>query len=115
TSENGLLNQILGLLLSSAELLDVLPGMVATVRYADVSAWDDYGYTVNGAYSDGSSVTQYADSAGGFVGMSVGTVFGEQKLDENGQLYINEAAGLSANNVRTVIGGKNAGGFIGKS
>ena len=115
TSENGLLNQILGLLLSSEKLLDVLPGMVATVRYADVSAWDDYGYTVNGAYSDGSSVTQYADSAGGFVGMSVGTVFGEQKLDENGQLYINEAAGLSANNVRTVIGGKNAGGFIGKS
>lgn len=115
TSENGLLNQILGLLLSSHELLDVLPGMVATVRYADVSAWDDYGYTVNGAYSDGSNVTQYADSAGGFVGMSVGTVFGEQKLDENGQLYINEAAGLSANNVRTVIGGKNAGGFIGKS
>lgn len=115
TSENGLLNQILGLLLSSDELLEVLPGMVATVRYADVSAWDDYGYTVNGAYSDGSNVTQYADSAGGFVGMSVGTVFGEQKLDENGQLYINEAAGLSANNVRTVIGGKNAGGFIGKS
>ena len=115
TSENGLLNQILGLLLSSEKLLDVLPGMVATVRYADVSAWDDYGYTVNGAYSDGSSVTQYADSAGGFVGMSVGTVFGEQKLDENGQLYINEAAGLSADNVRTVIGGKNAGGFIGKS
>lgn len=114
-TESGLLNQILGLLLDSEELLDILPAMVATIRYADVSAWDDYGYTVSGAYNDGSDNTRYADSAGGFVGRATGTVFGEQVLDEDGKVVINEQAGVSANGVRNVTGGRNAGGFIGKS
>lgn len=114
-TESGLLNQILGLLLDSEELLDILPAMVATIRYADVSAWDDYGYTVSGAYNDGSDNTRYADSAGGFVGRATGTVFGEQVLDEDGTVVINEQAGVSANGVRNVTGGRNAGGFIGKS
>ena len=114
-SENGLLNQILGKILNSSELLEVLPGMVATIKYADVSAWDDYGYVVNGSYSDGSDTTKYADSAGGFAGRSTGTVFGEQTLDADGKLVINEEAGLNAEGVRSVIGGKNAGGFLGKS
>ena len=114
TSENGLLNQILGLLLDSPELLDVLNDVIPTIKYADVSAWNDYGYTVDGSYTDGGTTTKYAEAAGGFAGMAVATVFGEQKLVD-GELVPDGAAGVSAENVRTVIGGKNAGGFIGKT
>lgn len=114
TSENGLLNQILGLLLDSPELLDVLNDVIPTIKYADVSAWNDYGYTVDGSYTDGGTTTRYAEAAGGFAGMAVATVFGEQKLVD-GELVPDGAAGVSAENVRTVIGGKNAGGFIGKT
>lgn len=114
-TENGLLNQILGNILSSDELLEVLSGMISTIKYADVSAWNDYGYVVDGAYSDDSANTKYAEAAGGFVGQSTATVFGEQVLDEDNNVVVNEEAGLSANNVRTVTGGRHAGGFIGKS
>ena len=114
TSENGLLNQILGLLLDSPELLDVLNDVIPTIKYADVSAWNDYGYTVDGSYTDGGTTTKYAEAAGGFAGMAVATIFGEQKLVD-GELVPDGAAGVSAENVRTVIGGKNAGGFIGKT
>ena len=57
-SSSGLLGGLLqGLLQAPGDLLSVLNTTIATVRGADVSAWDDWGIIINGAYADGSGNT----------------------------------------------------------
>lgn len=105
TAGEGLLSQLLNKLLSTpADLIKVLNATVATIRYADVEAWDDWGIIVNGAYASESNNTSYAKAAGGFAGNLEGTVLGEKAEEE---------AGISAQNIRSVIAGEYAGGCFG--
>ena len=105
TAGEGLLSQFLNKLLSTpVDLIKVLNATVATIRYADVEAWDDWGIIVNGAYASGNNNTSYAKAAGGFAGNLEGTVLGEKG---------NEDAGISAQNIRSVIAGEYAGGCFG--
>jgi hypothetical protein len=105
TAGEGLLSQLLNKLLSTpADLIKVLNATVATIRYADVVSWDDWGIIVNGAYASGSNNTSYAKAAGGFAGNLEGTVLGEKAEEE---------AGISAQNIRSVIAGEYAGGCFG--
>ena len=61
TAGEGLLSQLLNKLLSTpADLIKVLNATVATIRYADVESWDDWGIIVNGAYASESNNTSYA-------------------------------------------------------
>ena len=105
TAGEGLLSQLLNKLLSTpADLIKVLNATVATIRYADVVSWDDWGIIVNGAYASGNNNTSYAKAAGGFAGNLEGTVLGEKDT---------EAAGISVQNIRSVIAGEYAGGCFG--
>ena len=92
------------LLDTPADLIKVLNATVATICYADVEAWDDWGIIVNGAYASGSNNTSYAKAAGGFAGNLEGTVLGEKDKED---------AGISAQNIRSVIAGEYAGGCFG--
>ena len=103
----GLLSKLLGTLLNTpTDLIKVLNATVATIRYADVEAWNDWGAIVNGAYDSGGNNTSYAKAAGGFAGMLEGTVLG--KKDE-------ALAGVTAQNIRSVVAGEYAGGCFGIS
>ena len=105
TAGEGLLSQLLNKLLSTpSDLIKVLNATVATIRYADVESWDDWGFIVNGAYTTGKNNTSYAKTAGGFAGMLEGTVLGEKDTSE---------AGISVTNIRSVISGEYAGGCFG--
>jgi hypothetical protein len=105
TAGEGLLSQLLNKLLSTpADLIKVLNATVATIRYADVESWDNWGIIINGAHSNGETNTSYAKAAGGFAGMLEGTVLGEKDKEE---------AGISAQNIRSVIAGEYAGGCFG--
>ena len=105
TAGEGLLSQLLNKLLSTpADLIKVLNATVATISYADVEAWDDWGIIVNGAYASGSNNTSYAKAAGGFAGNLEGTVLGEKGTKE---------AGVSVQNIRSVVAGEYAGGCFG--
>ena len=105
TAGEGLLSQLLNKLLStSSDLIKVLNATVATIRYADVESWDNWGFIVNGAYTTGKNNTSYAKTAGGFAGMLEGTVLGEKDTSE---------AGISVTNIRSVISGEYAGGCFG--
>ena len=105
TAGEGLLSKLLNKLLSTpADLIKVLNATVATIRYADVISWDDWGFIVNGAYATGAENTSYAKTAGGFAGMLEGTVLGEKDKED---------AGISAQNIRSVIAGEYAGGCFG--
>ena len=105
TAGEGLLSQLLNKLLSTpADLIKVLNATVATIRYADVKAWDDWGIIVNGAYASGNNNTSYAKAVGGFAGNLEGTVLGEKGTKE---------AGVSVQNIRSVVAGEYAGGCFG--
>ena len=105
TAGEGLLSQLLNEILKTpAEFIEVMNATVATIRYADVISWDDWGIIVNGAHSNGEANTSYAKAAGGFAGMLEGTVLGEKDKEE---------AGISAQNIRSVIAGEYAGGCFG--
>lgn len=105
TAGEGLLSQLLNKLLSTpSDLIKVLNATVATIRYADVESWDDWGFIVNGAYTTGKNNTFYAKTAGGFAGMLEGTVLGKKDTSE---------AGISVTNIRSVIAGEYAGGCFG--
>ena len=105
TAGEGLLSKLLNKLLSSpSDLIKVLNATVATINYADVESWDDWGFIVNGAYTTGNKNTSYAKTAGGFAGMLEGTVLG--KKDTPG-------TGISVKNIRSVIAGEYAGGCFG--
>ena len=103
----GLLSKLLGTLLNTpTNLIKVLNATVATIRYADVESWNDWGVIVNGAYDGGGKNTSYAKAVGGFAGMLEGTVLG--KKDE-------ALAGVTAQNIRSVVAGEYAGGCFGIS
>ena len=105
TAGEGLLSQLLNKLLNKpADLIKVLNATVATIRYADVVSWDDWGIIVNGAYASESNNTSYAKAAGGFAGNLEGTVLGKKDT---------EAAGISVQNIHSVIAGEYAGGCFG--
>lgn len=106
TAGEGLfLSKLLNKLLDApADFIKVMDATVATIRYADVISWDDWGIIVNGTYSGGGSNTSYAKAAGGFAGSLVGTVLGKKDTKE---------AGISAQGIRSVIAGEYAGGFFG--
>lgn len=105
TAGEGLLSKLLNKLLDTpADLIKVLNATVATIRYADVESWDDWGYIVNGAYTTGENNTSYAKTAGGFAGMLEGTVLGKKD---------SPTAGISVTNIRSVIAGEYAGGCFG--
>lgn len=101
----GLLSKLLGTLLNTpTDLIKVLNATVATIRYADVEAWNDWGVIVNGAYDSGGNNTSYAKAAGGFAGMLEGTVLGKKDVAQ---------AGVSVKNVRSVVSGEYSGGCFG--
>lgn len=105
TAGEGLLSKLLNKLLSTpSDLIKVLNSTVATIRYADVESWDDWGFIVNGAYTTGNKNTSYAKTAGGFAGMLEGTVLGKKDTSE---------AGINVKNIRSVIAGEYAGGCFG--
>lgn len=105
TASEGLLSQLLNKLLSTpSDLIKVLNATVATIRYADVESWDDWGCIVNGVYTTSKDNTSYAKTAGGFAGMLEGTVLGKKDKQE---------AGISVTNIRSVIAGEYAGGCFG--
>lgn len=105
TAGEGLLSQLLNKLLSTpSDLIKVLNATVATIRYADVESWDDWGYIVNGAYTTGENNTSYAKTAGGFAGMLEGTVLGKKDTSDSG---------INVKNIRSVIAGEYAGGCFG--
>lgn len=92
------------LLQTPTDLIQVLNATVSTIRYADVEAWNDWGIIINGAQSNGSVNTSYAKATGGFAGMLEGTVLG--KKDD-------AQAGVTAQNIRSVVAGEYAGGCFG--
>lgn len=105
TAGEGLLSKLLNKLLSTpSDLIKVLNATVATINYADVESWDDWGFIVNGAYTTDNKNTSYAKTAGGFAGMLEGTVLGKKDKQE---------AGISVKNIRSVIAGEYAGGCFG--
>ncbi|MFR8979001.1 Cna B-type domain-containing protein [Catenibacterium sp.] len=105
TAGEGLLSKLLNKLLSTpSDFIKVLNATVATINYADVESWDDWGFIVNGAYTTGKNNTSYAKTAGGFAGMLEGTVLGKKDTSE---------AGINVKNIRSVIAGEYAGGCFG--
>lgn len=104
-SSSGLLGGLLqNLLQTPGDLLSLLNTTISTVRGADVSAWDDWGIIVQGAYTDSSGNTAYAKAVGGFAGEINGAVIGEKDKPESG---------VHVSDIRSVTGGEYAGGFIG--
>ena len=105
SSSGGLLGGLLqSLIKTPGDLLSLLNATLSTVRGADVSAWDDWGIVINGAYTDGSNNTAYAKAAGGFAGEINGAVIGEKDKPDNG---------IHVRTIRSVTGGEYAGGFFG--
>lgn len=104
-SSGGLLGGLLqSLIKTPGDLLSLLNTTISTVRGADVSAWDDWGIIINGAYTNGTGNTAYAKAAGGFAGEINGAVIGELNKSDNG---------VHVSNIRSVTGGEYAGGFFG--
>lgn len=104
-SSGGLLGGLLqSLIKTPGDLLSLLNTTVSTVQGADVSAWDDWGIIINGAYTNGTGNTAYAKAAGGFAGEINGAVIGELNKSDNG---------VHVSNIRSVTGGEYAGGFFG--
>ena len=104
-SSGGLLGGLLqSLIKTPGDLLSLLNTTISTVRGADVSAWDDWGIIINGAYTNDTGNTAYAKTAGGFAGEINGAVIGELNDSTNG---------VHVSNIRSVTGGEYAGGFFG--
>ncbi len=82
-------------------MIKVLNATIATIRYADVEAWDDWGIIVNGAYASGSNNTSYAKAAGRICRKSGRNGIGKKDTEE---------AGVSVQNIRSVIAGEYAEG-----
>lgn len=105
SSSSGLLGGLLQKLIGTpGVLLDVLNATLSTVRAVDVKAWDSYGITIHGAYTNESANTSYAKAVGGFAGEINGAVIGDKD---------DEQLGVNLENVRSVTGGEHAGGFFG--
>jgi len=104
-ASNGLLQGILDHLISTpGDLANVLQATATTIHAAKISAADSqWGFVVDGAYREGDSV-KYAAFAGGFAGSLEASAVGE-KDSASGKIQVE--------NLRSVDGGKYAGGFFG--
>lgn len=105
-ASNGLLQGILDHLISApGYLVEVLQATATTIHAATVSAADkEWGFVVDGAYKDG-DVVKYAAYAGGFAGSLEASIVGESKETAGNQIKVQD--------LRSVDGGKYAGGFFG--
>lgn len=105
-ASNGLLQGILDHLISApGYLVKVLQATATTIHAATVSAADkEWGFVVDGAYKDGDAV-KYAAYAGGFAGSLEASIVGESKETAGNQIKVQD--------LRSVDGGKYAGGFFG--
>lgn len=105
-ASNGLLQGILDHLISApGNLVKVLQATATTIHAATVSAADSkWGFVVDGAYKDGDAV-KYAAYAGGFAGSLEASIVGEGKETAGNQIKVQD--------LRSVDGGKYAGGFFG--
>lgn len=105
-ASNGLLQGILDHLISApGNLVKVLQATATTIHAATVSAADSkWGFVVDGAYKDGDAV-KYAAYAGGFAGSLEASIVGESKETAGNQIKVQD--------LRSVDGGKYAGGFFG--
>ena len=104
-ASNGLLQGILDHLIATpGDLATVLKATATTIHAAKVSAADSqWGFVVDGAYKEGDSI-KYAAYAGGFAGSLEASAVGEK----------DSAIGkIQVENLRSVDGGKYAGGFFG--
>ena len=106
-SDNGLINGLLTSVIDTpSSLASVLNATVSTVRNAHVKALNgEWGYTVEGV-QEKKTDPEYAMFAGGFVGNSEATIFGDKDLKDT-------AVSVSAEGLRGVNGGEYAGGFFG--
>lgn len=106
-SDGGMLNELLTSVVDTpSSLASVLNATVSTVRNAHVKALNtEWGYTVEGVQTEEND-TPYAMLAGGFVGNSEATIFGDKDLKDT-------AVSVSAEGLRGVNGGEYAGGFFG--
>ena len=105
TGGSGFLSDLINSLIDTpASLIKVLDATVSTIRYAKVTAYDDWGAIINGTYANGTDNTGYARSAGGFAGSLSGTVLGEKGKD---------TSGIDASGIRSVVAGEYAGGCFG--
>lgn len=104
-ASNGLLQGILDHLISTpGDLATVLQATATTIHAATVSAADGkWGFVVDGTYKEGDSI-KYAAYAGGFAGSLEASAVGEKDSTENK---------INVENLRSVDGGKYAGGFFG--
>lgn len=101
---SGFLQKVLNSVISTpGSLVDVLKISMTTIKNAEVSAMNEYGFVVDGKYTSGNSV-DYADYVGGFAGYLEATVLGERS-NANDKLIVN--------GLRGVNGGYYAGGFFG--
>ena len=107
TSPNGLLHQILGLLIDQdqiSNLLNVLQATRTVVNSAEVN-----GYVPSDSETPVFSVIgdkgQKADFAGGFAGKLTGALIGDADSDTKDSVEIN--------GLKSVAGGKHVGGFFG--
>ena len=105
-ASNGLLQGILDHLIATpGDLATVLKATATTIHAATVSAADkEWGFVVDGAYKDG-DVVKYAAYAGGFAGSLEASIVGESKETAGNQIKVQD--------LRSVDGGKYAGGFFG--
>lgn len=104
-ASNGLLQGILDHLIAKpGDLATVLKATATTIHAATVSAADSqWGFVVDGAYKEG-GIVKYAAYAGGFAGSLEASAVGEEN-STSGKVQIE--------NLRSVDGGKYAGGFFG--
>lgn len=105
-ASNGLLQGILDHLIATpGDLATVLKATATTIHAATVSAADkEWGFVVDGAYKDSGTV-KYAAYAGGFAGSLEASIVGESKETAGNQIKVQD--------LRSVDGGKYAGGFFG--
>lgn len=113
-ASSGLLQSLLdGLIGSPGKLATALNATVTTIRGAKASAAAEtagaepaWGFTVDGFYREGGT-TRYATAAGGFAGSIEASVLGA--IDAAGD----PTRQLEVQGLRSVEGGKYAGGFFG--
>lgn len=105
-SNQGLLNKVLKYLIGTdGSLADVLNATISTIRYAKVSAWNEYGIVVNAG--------ENSEAAGGFAGAIQGAVLGENAENNKNDGEVKRVIEFQVNGIRSVTGGKHAGGFFG--
>ena len=104
-ASNGMVQGLLDTLIGNpGDLVSVLQATITVIGKAEVTAADqEWGFVVDGEYKDGEE-TKFASCAGGFVGSSEATVFGNKDLEER-TLKVKGLRGASA--------AYYAGGFFG--